>query len=222
MDTETSNQTETVTGRLRAAIREGQFSPNERLIEQELADRFQVNRAKIHTALAVLDQEGLVVVEPNRGARVRVVTAREALEIAETRCALEGMLAALAAQRATPADRARLREILDTMSAFVDSGDLLKYSDLNGDLHAFIHALSGNETARNLLTNLKSRVVRLQFRVILKPGRPAQSLQEHREIIDAICAGDPERADSAMRNHLLTARNALQQVIEESKPSTFR
>lgn len=221
METEAGIQTGAITDILRAAIHDGQFSPNERLIELELANRFKVNRAKVHTALVVLNQEGLVVLEPNRGARVRVVTAREALEIAETRCALEGMLAALAATSATPADHARLYEFMDAMSACIDAGDLLKYSDLNGDLHAFIYELSGNETARNLLTNLKSRIVRLQFRVILKPGRPTQSLEEHREIVDAICAGDPERADSAMRKHLLIARNALHQVIDETKFSKF-
>ncbi|MCF8476874.1 MAG: GntR family transcriptional regulator [Pseudolabrys sp.] len=221
VDTEPSVQTETITAQLRTAIREGHFSPNERLVEKELADKFKVNRAKIRMALVILGQEDLVVIEPHRGARVRVMTGREALEIAETRGALEGMLAALAAQRATPADRVRLCELQDAMSTCVNSGDLLKYSEINGDLHATIHAMSGNGTAQKLLASLKSRIVRLQFRAILKPGRPARSLDEHLQIVDAICAGDPERADRAMRTHLSNARNSLQQIIEESKPSMF-
>lgn len=221
VDAEPSIQAGAIAAKLRTAICEGQFSPNERLIEQDLANKFKVNRAKVRTALAVLDQEGLVVIEPNRGARVRVMTGREALEIAETRCALEGMLAALAAKRATPADCARMRELVDAMAACVNAGDLLKYSDINGDLHAVIYAISGNETARNLLAGLKSRVVRFQFRAILIPGRAAQSLQEHRDIIDAICAGDADRASRAMQNHLSIARDALQHVIDESKPAMF-
>ena len=221
MEAELSVQAGTIAAKLRNAICEGQFSPNERLIEQDLADKFKVNRAKVRTALAVLDQEGLVVIEPNRGARVRVMTGREALEIAETRCALEGMLAALAAKRATPVDCTRLRGFVDAMAACVDAGDLLKYSDINGELHAVISAISGNEIARNLLASLKSRVVRFQFRAILMPGRAAQSLQEHREIVDAICAGDADKANRSMQSHLAMAHDALQRVIDESKPAMF-
>jgi DNA-binding GntR family transcriptional regulator len=221
LEAELSVQAGTIAAKLRTAICEGQFSPNERLIEQDLADKFKVNRAKVRTALAVLDQEGLVVIEPNRGARVRVMTGREALEIAETRCALEGMLAAQAAKRATPAECAKLRGLVDAMAACVDAGDLLKYSDVNGELHALISAISGNEIARNLLASLKSRVVRFQFRAILTPGRAARSLQEHREIVDAICAGDAGEASRLMQDHLAMARDALQKIIDESKPAMF-
>ena len=80
-----------VTARLRAAITRGQLSPNERLIEAELAAGYGVNRAHIRTALAMLDQEGLVVRAPNRGARVRAVSDAEAIEIAETPSAHDGI-----------------------------------------------------------------------------------------------------------------------------------
>ena len=71
-----------VTLRLREAITRGRLTPNERLIEAELAGQYRVNRAHIRTALAMLDQEGLVVREKNRGARVRAISDTEALEIA--------------------------------------------------------------------------------------------------------------------------------------------
>ena len=86
-----------VTARLREAITRGQLMPNERLIEADLARSFAVNRANIRMALAMLDQEGLVVREPNRGARVRLVSDAEAIEIAETRLAIEVMVARRAA-----------------------------------------------------------------------------------------------------------------------------
>src|SRR5690606_16856122 len=100
-----------VTARLRDAITRGRLSPNERLIEVELAERFGVNRANIRMALAMLDQEGLVVREPNRGARVRAVTDEEAIEIAETRLAIEAMVARQAALRGDAQGRARLKAI---------------------------------------------------------------------------------------------------------------
>ena len=100
-----------ITARLRDAITRGRLMPNERLIEADLAGQYRVNRAHIRTALAMLDQEGLVVREKNRGARVRAISDAEALEIAGTRLVLEVMVARQAAERAGAADRKALREI---------------------------------------------------------------------------------------------------------------
>src|SRR5258708_40123039 len=90
-----------ITSDVRQAIREGRYMPNERLIEAELAATFKTNRANIRTALARLEQEGLVTHEPNRGARVRLVGDEEALEMTLARGALEKRLARRAAIVAT-------------------------------------------------------------------------------------------------------------------------
>ena len=97
-----------VTAALRDAIIGGELMPNERLIELELAARFGANRVHIRTALSKLESEGLVVSEPNRGARVRAVTAGEALEITGARAAMETLVAAKAAERASSDDIVRL------------------------------------------------------------------------------------------------------------------
>src|SRR3569623_1523051 len=88
-----------VTSRLREAITRGTLMPNERLVEADLAGQYRVNRAHVRTALAMLDQEGLVVRERNRGARVRASSDAEAREIAGTRLAIEAMVARQAAER---------------------------------------------------------------------------------------------------------------------------
>jgi len=82
---------------LREAIVDGRFQPNERLVEADLERAFGAGRTAIRAALVRLDQEGLVERQPNRGARVRLVSDREALEIEEVRVALEQMLAKHAA-----------------------------------------------------------------------------------------------------------------------------
>ena len=89
---------------LRQAIISAQFHPNERLVEASVAMRLGVGRTAVRAALVRLDQEGLVTLELNRGARVRLISDREALEIEEVRATLEAMLARRAASRATPAD----------------------------------------------------------------------------------------------------------------------
>ena len=105
-----------ITSDVRQAIREGRYMPNERLIEAELAATFKTNRANVRTALARLEQEGLVSHEPNRGARVRVVGDEEALEMALARGALEKLLARQAATSGTKEDRKKLTALLATVS----------------------------------------------------------------------------------------------------------
>ena len=210
-----------VTARLRAAITRGQLMPNERLIEADLAQSYGVNRANIRMALAMLDQEGLVVREPNRGARVGAVWGAEAIEIAETRLAIEGMLAHRAAERATAADRKALRAIEKAMRRAVEQADHAAFSQANAALHREIQRIAGNETANRILNTLKTHLVRLQYRVIMLPGRPKSSLREHSAIVEAICAGDADGAEAAMRRHLLNFKELLKQAIDAARLGGF-
>jgi len=210
-----------ITAHLREAIARGRLMPNERLIEADLAKSFGVNRANIRMALAMLDQEGLVVREPNRGARVRAVSDDEAIEIAETRLAIEGLVARRAAERATAADRKALRAIEADMRRAVQQADHAAFSQSNAALHREIQRVAGNATANRILQTLKSHLVRLQYRVILLPGRPETSLAEHRVIVDAICAGDADAAEAAMRAHLLNFKSLLRQAIEAARLGGF-
>lgn len=210
-----------ITARLREAITRGQLMPNERLVEADLAARYGVNRAHIRTALAMLDQEGLVVREKNRGARVRAISDAEAIEIAETRLAVEAMVARQAALRVTDADRKALRAIEADMRRAVKEADDLAFSRANAALHRDILRIAGNATATRILTTLRSHLVRLQYRVILLPGRPQSSLAEHRAIVAALCANDPDAAEAAMRRHLLSFLSLLKQAIEAARHGGF-
>jgi DNA-binding GntR family transcriptional regulator len=202
-----------VTAALREAIIGGQLLPNERLIEIELASRFKTNRVQIRAALSKLEGEGLVVSEPNRGARVRVVSPEEALEITEARAMMETLVAGKAAERATAEDILRLEDILDRMREAIGRGDLLGYSNLNGQLHTEFRRIARHATATRILGLLNSQIVRFQFRAILIPGRAANSLAEHEAIVDAIRSHDPKRARTAMTRHLGHVVEALRQAI---------
>jgi DNA-binding GntR family transcriptional regulator len=197
---------------VRAAIVEGDFAPRQRLVEADLSEQFGASRAAVRTALVQLAGEGLVERVQNRGARVRAVSLAEAIEITEVRMAVEGLCAAKAAERLTDADRDRLRGIGTAMREAVAAGDLLGYSDLNKQLHALVRTLSGQDTATAVLERLRGQNVRHQFRLAMQPGRPAVSLPQHLEIIDALCAGDPDAAEAAVRRHLRSVIEALPSV----------
>lgn len=194
---------------LRAAIVAGRLLPNERLVEADLARRLGVGRSAVRTALARLQQEGLVELEPNRGARVRLVSLSEAVEILDARAVLEGLAVRRAAANATEDDIADLRLILAEMRRLLADGDLLKASDANAVLHQRLIDVGAHATAKRLISGLRSQLVRFQYRTILLPGRSELSLAEHTEIVDAVAAADVDAAETAMRAHLSHVADAL-------------
>jgi DNA-binding GntR family transcriptional regulator len=206
---------------LREAIMRGEFQPNERLIEMDLAQSLGAGRAAIRTALARLEQEGLVQRERYRGARVRLVSEAEALEILEARAALESLAVRHAARNATSDDIAALRALLDELTQRLEGGDLLGYSAVNARLHQHLLQIANHATVARLLDMLKSQNVRFQYRTILIPGRPQQSHQEHTAIVEAVAAHDPDRAEAAMRAHLSHVADALR-ATKRTRPTDER
>jgi DNA-binding GntR family transcriptional regulator len=197
---------------IREAILTGRFVPDQRLIEADLSEQFAASRASVRAALAELAGEGLIERVQNRGARVRAVSLAEAVEICEVRMVVEGLCAAKAAERATAADAAELREIGEAMRSAVASGDVLGYSRLNERLHRRVREISGQRTAADVLERLRAQNVRHQFRLAMHPGRPQTSLPQHLDIIDAIAAGDPGAAERAARAHLRSVIETLPDV----------
>ncbi|MGH7763492.1 MAG: GntR family transcriptional regulator [Candidatus Dormibacteraceae bacterium] len=199
---------------LREAIVGGQVHPNERLVEASVATRLGVGRTAVRAALVRLDQEGLISLEPNRGARVRLISDREALEIEEVRASLEGLLAHRAAKRLPTEVMLELRQVMKEMRARAADGDSLGYSELNARFHQLIWAAADHPTASRIVGGLKSQAIRFQYRTILRPGRQERSLREHETIMAALEAHDGEAAEVAMREHLAEVLDTLRWAIE--------
>ena len=198
---------------LREAIVRGDIAPEARLVEAEISTNFKMSRGAVRTALIRLEEEGLVVREPHRGARVRKVSDDEAVEILQVRAVLEGLAVRLTAERIDDAGAKRLRALLERHRGLLEGGDLLGASDANADLHAALLELSGHGTARRLTRALNSQTVRYQYRTILIPGRPAASVAEHTAIVEAVVAGRADEAEAAMRSHLFNVAQAVQRAV---------
>ena len=200
--------------RLRQAILGGDMAPGQRLVEEELAGLLAVTRASLRAALFDLTAEGLVERIPNRGARVRAVTLDEAIAITECRMALEGLCAAKAAELVTEPQAARLRQLGEEMERSVADGEPLKYSALNHELHRLIREISAQTVAADMLERLNGQLVRHQFQLSLRPGRPQASLPEHLAMISAITGRQPAEAEEATRRHLRSVITALRETEE--------
>jgi len=205
------------TNRLRDAITSGEFQPNEHLVEKDLGELLGTSRGSVRVVLARLEQEGLVIREPHRGARVRLVSETDAVEIVEARSALESVVARHAAINATSGDIAALREIMAELRKLRKAGDLLAYADKNRELHAVVVHMSAHRTAATLLEMLRSQSVSFQYRSILQPGRADRSIREHEALVEAIAAHDPAAAEAAMRAHLDQAVVALKASIASGR-----
>jgi DNA-binding GntR family transcriptional regulator len=193
---------DTLVDRVRHDILEGVFSPGERLIEVDLADRYSCGRAAIRSALVQLETEALVDRRANKGAQVHRIPVAEAIEITEARRAVESLVAARAARNASDTEKQTLRQLISDMRAAVAEGDAGAYASLNRTLHEDLLAISRHVVAMELVRNLRNRGVQNQFRLAVVPGRQDQSLQQHAAIVEAVVSGDETGAARAMTDHL--------------------
>lgn len=191
----------------------GVLQPGERLDEQTLAARFGVSRTPIREALMQLASAGLVLLQARRGAFVASLSLREVIERFEVMAALEGACGALAARRLTEAERARLLQAHEACRQQADGGDTDAYYYANERFHQALYAASHNhylaEQTRQLHDRLKP-YRRLQLRAL---ARVAASLAEHQAVVDAVLAGDGERAERVLKDHILIQGDRLSDFI---------
>lgn len=195
---------------LRAAILSGEYGPGERLRAEALATRFGTSRTPVREALALLEGDGLVELEPRRGAVVRTWDADDLIDLYEVRAVLDARAAALAATRVTADDLARLEAACEVGDADVDA-----LIAANEDFHRVIIEATGSPRLMAALRAVAG--IPRPFKAVFwnEPEQRERSLAAHREILAGLRAGSAERAESAMRLHVLNARDFLIEVMRE-------
>lgn len=196
---------------IRAAVFAGDLVPGQRLVEADLAKTYGMSRGAIRAALFELSHEGVVERVANRGARVRVVSVEEAIQITEVRMAIEALCAEKAAEMITDAQISDLRVLSTRLNQAVLDMNPDEYTLLNHELHDRMVEISGLTVAAEIIARLQARSVRNQFRLSHREGRPRDSLVHFLAIIDALCARDSAAAAAAVRAHLTSVKQLLLQ-----------
>jgi len=188
----------------------GDLPPGQHMVETDLARQLGVSRQPIREALHRMEAEGWVDLRPSQGAFVHVPTDQEVDDLLDVRALLEAETARLAARVASPARLGRLREICRDGQAAAEADDLSAAVAANNVFHAEIAAVGGNATLAEL-ADIVGRRVQWYYRMVA-PERGHGSWAEHAEMIEAIEAGDAERAQELARNHTERTRQAYHRV----------
>lgn len=194
--------------------------------ERQLALSLSVGRSSIREALRMLESRGLIVSVGHGSFTVaeygNPLNASLALlvemshgdlrELFEVRRVLEVEMAGLAAERRAGADIERMRAAIDAMDRGIDSADDYIAGDL--EFHQAVVAATGNRIARSMMEAIRD-VMRLALHSIYRiPGSPEKSLQQHRDILEAVVAGRPDEARERVREHLERVESELETAGE--------
>ncbi|MCP3802175.1 GntR family transcriptional regulator [Allokutzneria sp. A3M-2-11 16] len=196
---------------LRQRIVSGQLSDGSRLVETRLATRFNVSRTPVREAVKRLTADGLIAPDALKGLVVVAVGPEEVDEIFQVRAALDGLAAALAAERITGDNLARLHRANDRVRDGHAAGDLAGMVKANLDFHAEIYAVAGNRTLSLIADKLNAFVVRTSSRAFSSAEFVQEALAEHEDIVAALARRDVEEAARLSREHMNTARRNARQ-----------
>lgn len=212
-----SQRTEAV---LRDMIIDGRLVPGERLNEVSLAAALGISRGPLREAIQRLSSEGLLRVVSHRGAFVRTFEKAEVEELYDVRAALEMYVTRLVCERASDADIAELRSMIEATAASMTDEPGQTGGGYPGerDLHARLLALGGHTEIERVLQETQRQISLARSMSAKAPARAREALAEHEDLVTAIEARDGDKAAAIMRLHLQRACegavNALGLVAE--------
>lgn len=198
---------------LKRQIMTGEIPPGMRMMEVELADDMGVSRTPIREAIRKLEKEGLVCIEPRRGAYASEVSIKDMVDVLEVREYLEGMASGLAAKKITAQEAETIRQATIAYKKAVESGnteEIIKEDEL---FHKLIVDCSGNKTLIQMVNQVQDLALRFRYIYYDDFSRYKNMPYEHQEIFDAIVSGDSEAARTIGDAHVARLKDF---VIEQA------
>jgi DNA-binding GntR family transcriptional regulator len=182
----------------------GELQPGTRLIELKIASEFSTSQAPVREALRELEALGVVETLPNKGARVRTISNEELGQLYDVRAQLESYATQMVTEQGLPL-KSKLKDAVRAMKRSARDGDSIAFASHNSLFHRIIVAGSGNKVLLEVWETLN-----VQSRTVTNVTRSKRNLVElaesHLEIIDAIASGDPAKANTAAKEHVLVNR----------------
>jgi DNA-binding GntR family transcriptional regulator len=206
-----------VTARLRDMIVEGVLTPGTRLNERMLCEQLNVSRTPLREAFKTLAVEGLIVLQPNRGAVVAQMSVGEIEQTFEVMGALESLSGELACARATDAEIAEVRALHFEMLAAHARRDLPSYYKLNHTIHDRINAMARNTVLTETYQQINARIQSLRFRSNFNQDKWDAAVREHGLMQEALERRDGEALRLVLQQHLRNKRDAVIAVLRAAQ-----
>lgn len=202
---------------LRQAILHGELKPGERLMEIQLANKLGVSRTPIREAIHKLEQEGLVLLIPRKGAVVAEITEKNVRDVLEVRIALEELAVKLACERMTEEGLADLKKAEATFKAVIGGSDISKVAAADEAFHDVIFNSTENSRLVLLLNNLREQMYRYRLEYLKRPEFHGLLLEEHKKIVERIEAKDQEDAMDVINRHIRNQEDVIMAAIRSKK-----
>jgi DNA-binding GntR family transcriptional regulator len=192
----------------------GRRHPRERLIEQELCDRFHTHRGDVRLALFELEKKGIVQRIPNRGAIVRDLTPKEVLEIYAVREELEVMAVRILPLPVSSGSLSELARIQEKHSAAIENDDMLTVFYANLQFHQTLFGLCGNACLIETIKTLEHKVYGIRFYANVFRDALERARRDHLAMIEALRASRREELIELARRHLKPSPQAYIRAYE--------
>ncbi|MBB4683922.1 GntR family transcriptional regulator [Amycolatopsis jiangsuensis] len=206
---------ETAYRAVRTAVLTRRLAPGERVTVRPFAERLGISPTPVKAALAVLEREGFLVSRRHSGYFVAELTAADMRDIYELRSAVDSLAARDLARSRPPELLGELTGLLDGQREALHSGDVDRYAELDRAFHTAIWRGSANRRLLAIADLLGAQLQLGQNVTITVPGRPEASLDEHREILDALRSGDTGAAEQSTRRHVAQVIKALESALPQ-------
>ncbi len=187
---------------IREAILSREFSPGQKLPEGDLCTKYQVSRTPLREALVVMEQEGLVEIRSHLGVYVTSLSNEEIVDLLRVESVLEGMAVTQAAGRITEQELAKLEELQDKIHQLTGLPDLATFYQYDRQFHSLLISFSASPMLSKILENQLSKIYLVRFYTTVAPNRLQHSVNEHKEIIQALRSHNPQRTRKALVRHL--------------------
>lgn len=197
------------------AIRTGEIKAGETLTERDLAERLGVSRTPIREAIRKLEEQGVVLHEPHKGAKVITLSVEKVAQLYEVRELLEGLAARKLSQFHTAEMMEELAGYMEKAEKQALAADVEKLSDINSAFHLALARHSGNIYLEIIMNMLQTQISLLMTTSLSYSGRPLENIEEHKQILEAIKSGDGDFAESTAKYHVRQARIHAMKKIEE-------
>lgn len=202
---------------LREAILKGELKPGERLMELQLAAKLGVSRTPIREAIRMLEQEGLAVTIPRRGAEVAKMTEKDMNDVLQVREALDELAASIACELITAEELAELEEAGMEFEAALRTKEIKRIAEMDMAFHDIIYHATRNPKLVNILNNLREQMYRYRVEYLKDEKNYPVLLKEHQEILSGFKEKNKELVTDSMRKHVSNQAVAVKAMIAEQE-----